>query len=206
VSGPSSRPKAFRDAAAFREWLRSHHHTRRELVLRCAKPGGGGRGVTYRQALDEALCFGWIDGVRHAIDARSFAVRFTPRTPDSAWSRVNLERFGELRAQGRVEAPGLAAYGRRTPPACSYESRVQELAPSYVKRLRARPRAWAWLQAQPPWYRRTSAFWVMSAKREETRERRFTILLAHSARGEPIPPLRRGPAVRPAPPRARRRR
>jgi len=191
VSAASRAAKAFRRAAAFRAWLRAHHASKDELVVRCFKSGHERRGVTYRQALDEALCFGWIDGVRHGLDEASFSVRFTPRRKGSTWSQVNTRRFAVLRREGRIEPPGLAAFRRRRTPSYSYESLPRQLARSFRERLRAHPRAWAFFSSQPPWYRRTSAFWVMSAKREETRERRFGILLASSAGERRIPPLRR---------------
>jgi uncharacterized protein YdeI (YjbR/CyaY-like superfamily) len=159
--------------------------------VRCYKAACAERGVTYRQALDEALCFGWIDGVRHAVDASTFAVRFTPRKARSGWSRVNLKRAAELRAEGRMEAPGLAALQRGKAPSYSYESTPRALSGAFLNRLRAKPAAWRFFRSQPEGYRRTCAFWVMGAKRAETREARFGILLASSVAGERIPLLRR---------------
>lgn len=149
------------------------------------------RGIGYREALDEALCFGWIDGVRRALDADSFTQRFTPRKPKSNWSTVNVKRFRELEAEGRVHPAGLAAFqawdGKRPP--YSFESTPKELDPAFVAAFRAKPRAWSFFQAQPPGYRRICAFYVMSAKRPETREKRFRVVLEHSARGERLPML-----------------
>jgi uncharacterized protein YdeI (YjbR/CyaY-like superfamily) len=159
--------------------------------VRCYKTKEAHRGLTYRQALDEALCFGWIDGVRHQVDEVSFSVRFTPRKPRSGWSQVNVRRAKALAAEGRMHGAGLAAFARRKQPSYSYESRPQALHPSFEKRLRASRRAWSFFQAQPAWYRRTTAFWVMSAKRPETREARFRKLLASSRAGAPIPLLKR---------------
>jgi len=192
-SGPGLSPAtahAFGGPAAFRAWLRAHHSTARELYVRCAKTHVGA-GLTYRQALDEALCSGWIDGVRHALDGDSFSVRFTPRKPKSAWSTVNIRRYRELLAAGRVTLPGRKAFASGVKSEYSFESRVKSLAAPYLRRLRASGRAFAFFQAQPPWYRRTASFWVMSAKREETCERRLAQLIACCERGVSISPLLR---------------
>jgi uncharacterized protein YdeI (YjbR/CyaY-like superfamily) len=185
------RARSFPDPGAFRTWLRAHHASVSELIVRCYKTKDAHRGITYRQALDEALCFGWIDGVRHALDAYSFTVRFTPRKAKSGWSQVNLKRAAELEAAGRMRAPGLAALRKRTVPSYSYEARPQGLDRAFLRRLRAKPDGWRFFRAQPDGYRRTSGFWVMSAKRPETREARFAVLLASSEAGTRIPSLRR---------------
>lgn len=190
-----TRPRSFPDPEAFRSWLRARHASVSELVLRCYRTTHADRGITYRQALDEALCFGWIDGVRHGFDAVSFTVRFTPRKARSAWSRVNLKRAAELEAAARMRPPGRAALRRRTTPSYSYESRPRVLDRAFVRRLRGAPDGWRFYQAQPDGYRRTSAFWVMSAKRPETREARFAVLLASSEAGTRIPLLRRADTV-----------
>jgi len=187
-------PRAFRSAADFRAWLERNGRSTAELYVRCFKTGAAARGMTYEQALDEALCCGWIDGVRHAIDAVSFSVRFTPRQKDSVWSAVNIRRMGRLEASGRVALPGRAAFEARRPGNTgrySFESKPVALAPVYTRRFRANRAAWAFFQSQPPWYRRTSSFWVMSARREETRLRRLGILIASSEEGVPVPPLDR---------------
>lgn len=162
--------------------------------MRCFKVHAADRGITYAQALDEALCFGWIDGVRRAYDEDTFTVRFTPRKPRSNWSRVNVRHVERLLKEGRMKQPGLAAFEAREESRTgvySFEQREMKLAPAYVRRFRADRRAWAFFQKQPPWYRRTSSFWVMSARREETRARRLDSLISHSSRREPIPQLRR---------------
>ena len=182
----------------FRAWLEQNHQTTTELLVRCYKTRAKDKGLTYRQALDEALCFGWIDGVRRAVDNDSFSVRFTPRKPKSKWSAVNIERATELQAEGRMHPAGEAAFAARdaaTPKRYSYESRPAKLDARSLAKLRANKRAWVFFQAQPPWYRRTSSFWVMEAKREETRERRLAELIARSAKGEPIKLLDRRPPV-----------
>lgn len=184
-------PRSFPGPASFRAWLEKHHARATELLLRCRKTGASGRGVTYREALDEALCLGWIDGVRHGLDEESFSVRFTPRKPKSAWSAVNIARALQLEADGRMHPAGLAAFRARVKPQYSYEIRPLGLAPAYLAKLRARPRAWRFFQAQPPWYRRSCAFWVMSAKLPQTRERRLDVLIESSEQQKAVPPLRR---------------
>jgi uncharacterized protein YdeI (YjbR/CyaY-like superfamily) len=181
--------RAFTGPAAFRAWLLENHATATELCVRCSKAHVAG-GLTYRQALDEALCLGWIDGVRHSVDAVSFSVRFTPRRPRSAWSTININRFQELRAEGRVKPAGLSAFEAKVKSRYSFESRPQALAPAYLRTFRSNARAWAFFEAQAPWYRRTCSFWVMSAKQPETRERRLAQLISRSARGEGVPPLK----------------
>ncbi|MEP7227160.1 MAG: YdeI/OmpD-associated family protein [Gemmatimonadales bacterium] len=139
--------------------------------------------------MDEALCFGWIDGVRRSVDTNSFSTRFTPRKPKSKWSTINIKRAAELLAAGRMHSAGKAAFAARGGAATrsySYESRPTKLDAGSLKKLRANKRAWSFFQTQPPWYQRTSTFWVMEAKREETRARRLAELLARSAKGEPI--------------------
>jgi len=193
----TSRLRAFSGPAAFRAWLARNHATTAELFVRCSKVQAARRGVTYRQALDEALCIGWIDGVRHSVDATSFSVRFTPRKPKSAWSTVNVKRYRELESEGRVRPAGRKAFEARVESQYSFESRPRALAPAYLRRFRSNRGAWAFFEAQPPWYRRTCGFWVMSAKLPETRERRLALLISRSQRGEGIPPLKR-PAARSA--------
>jgi uncharacterized protein YdeI (YjbR/CyaY-like superfamily) len=162
-------PRGFRTAPAFRAWLTKHHGAVEELVVRCQKRHAADRGVTYARALDEALCFGWIDGVRRRVDADTFSVRFTPRKPRSIWSRVNVAHVKRLIREGRMAQPGLAAFAardeRRT-GVYSFERRSVKLSPAYAKALRANLAAWTYFRRQPPWYRRTSTYWVMSAKRE----------------------------------------
>ena len=190
-SSEARKSRAFRSPAAFRVWLETHRGHASELLVRCYKAHASAQGLTYRQALDEALCFGWIDGVRRGLDDVSFSVRFTPRKPKSAWSAVNIKRFGELHAESRVHAAGQAAFDVRIKSRYSFETRPVALAPSYLKRFRANRAAWDFFETQPPWYRRTSAFWIMSAKRPETRESRLGVLIARSEGGEAIPPLKR---------------
>jgi uncharacterized protein YdeI (YjbR/CyaY-like superfamily) len=188
--------ETFASRRKFRQWLEKNHRRVPELLVRCYKVGAGEKGLTYREALDEALCFGWIDGVRRSLDQNSFSTRFTPRKPKSYWSAVNIRRATELANEGRMHAAGRAAFEARDPRKpgrYSFENKPKELDPSLKKRLRANKRAWTFFQAQAPWYQRTSIFWIMQAKREETRERRLAELIAKSAKREPIKLLDRTP-------------
>jgi len=185
------RARGFSGPAEFRAWLAKNHAMVTELFVRCSKAKATLGGLTYRQALDEALCLGWIDGVRHSLDAASFSVRFTPRKPRSAWSTVNIKRFLELQSEGRVKPAGRKAFQARVKSQYSFESRPRALAPGYLRTFRSNKRAWAFFETQPPGYRRTCSFWVMSAKMAETRARRLAVLISRSERGEGIPPLKR---------------
>lgn len=192
------KPQAFASAKAFRRWLERHHGEPGELLVRCFKVHAAARGLTYRQALDEALCFGWIDGVRRSVDEDSFSVRFTRRRAGSYWSAVNRRRAAELEAEGRMHAAGRSALpAADAPPAARYSFERSEatLSPGFRRRLRESPDAFEFFEAQPPWYRRTASFWVMSAKKEETRERRFVVLLECCERQRTIPPLTRAKAA-----------
>ncbi len=172
--------RSFASRAQLRAWLQRHHASARELNLRCFKVHASKRGVTYREALDEALCFGWIDGVRRALDDDSFTQRFSPRRPRSKWSLVNRRRMRELQAAGLLAPPGLAAWqaARKEPAGYSFESKPVALAKRYLSQLAANSKAYAYFQREAPWYRRTISFYVMSAKQEETRQRRLARLIA----------------------------
>jgi len=188
-------PAVFPSRAGFRSWLARHHEAASELVVRCSKAHAKQKGLTYAEALEEALCFGWIDGVRRSVDAERFSVRFSPRKPKSTWSAVNIRKAAALEAAGRMRPAGRAAFAvreERGSKRYSYESKPGALDPAFERELRRNRAAWKYFQAQPPGYRRTSIFWVMEAKGEGTRARRFSTLLACSAKGERIPLLRRG--------------
>ncbi len=191
---PAPAPRAFRSQAAFRAWLAAHHAKTPELLVRLFKTAAAHRGLTYSQALDEALCHGWIDGVRRRWDAESFTIRFTPRKPRSIWSRVNVAHVERLKAAGRLAPAGLAAYAAREEERTglySFERGAMSLAPAYARAFRARARAWAFFQSQAPWYRRSCSYWVMSAKKEETRVKRLGQLIACSSKRQWIPQLAR---------------
>jgi uncharacterized protein YdeI (YjbR/CyaY-like superfamily) len=183
-----TRPTFFNRAVDFRAWLDRHHATARELLVGFYRKGFG-RGITYAEALDEALSFGWIDGVRKRIDAAAYTVRFTPRKPGSIWSAVNMKRVGELTAQGRMQAPGLRVFRERDERKArlySYERAHTALDPALDAALRANRKASSFFDAQPPGYRKIATFWVMSAKKEQTRARRLAHLIDRSAGGARI--------------------
>lgn len=190
---PTRATRAFRTSQEFRSWLEENHAAETELWIRLYKVHARAKGIGYREALDESLCFGWIDGVRRSLDADSFVQRFTPRKPKSNWSATNLKRVKELEAEGRMHAAGRAALSRYDgkPAPYSFEAGPRELAAEFVERLEADREAWAFWGSQPPGYRRTASFWVMSAKRAETRESRFKVLLRRARAGKRIPLLER---------------
>jgi uncharacterized protein YdeI (YjbR/CyaY-like superfamily) len=189
------KPLFFPTPAAFRAWLQAHHQTKTELTVGFYKRGSGRPSITWPQSVDEALCFGWIDGVRRRLSDDAYTIRFTPRRPSSIWSSNNVARVGELTRQRRMRAAGLRAFAARTAAKTgvySFErSHAATLTPPQEKRLRANRKAAAFFDAQPPWYRRTAVHWVISAKREETRARRLSQLIADSATGRTIAPLTR---------------
>jgi len=194
------KPKFFPTASAFRKWLDTHHASDSELLVGFHKIGSGKPSVTYPEALDAALCYGWIDGVRNRLDAASYVIRFTPRRPGSIWRRVNIGHVRRHEAAGQMAPAGLAAFRTRDPKKTerySFENRPGRLAPAYTRTFKANARAWAWFEREPPWYRRTAAFWVMSAKQEATRQRRLALLIAHSARELRAPPFGPGQARKP---------
>ena len=176
-------PRFFRTAADFRRWLEKNH-AQRELWIGFYKKSSGKGGITYREALDEALCFGWIDGVRKRLDEDAFVQRFTPRQANSYWSAVNIRRAEELVRAGRMHEAGLAAFGRRDASAAarySFERRHAALDHAAERQFRAAAEAWSFFQSQPPSYRRVATHYVTSAKRRETRQRRLEVLMRESA-------------------------
>jgi uncharacterized protein YdeI (YjbR/CyaY-like superfamily) len=178
-------PKFFTTAALFRKWLEKNHNRRNELLVGFHKKDSGKKSMTYPEALDEALCFGWIDGVRKSFDDNSYTIRFTPRKPRSIWSLVNIKHVERLREQQRMAPPGLAAFANRDPKRSgiySFETAARELPPEFVKKFSGSKKAWKFFQEQPPGYRKIAAFYVMSAKKEETRLRRLDQLIALSAK------------------------
>jgi uncharacterized protein YdeI (YjbR/CyaY-like superfamily) len=180
------KPKHFTSAADFRAWLAANHASTTELWVGFYKKDSGKGGLTYPEALDEALCFGWIDGIRKRVDDVRFTQRFTPRKPRSNWSLVNIRHVGRLKKAGRMAPAGLKAFAARTPAKSgvySFENKPRELSPSLKRQFNAAPAAWNFFQQQPPGYRRVASFWVMSAKQAETRQRRLARLIADSGQG-----------------------
>jgi uncharacterized protein YdeI (YjbR/CyaY-like superfamily) len=194
----------FRDAAAFRRWLEKHHARASELWVGFYKKHTGRKSITYPEALDQALCYGWIDGIVRRVDDERYTQRFTPRQPKSIWSNINIRRVGELERLGLMAAAGRAAFERRTPERSGVylsENPAVALAPAYEKKLRAHRGAWKFFEAQPPSYRKLAQQWVMAAKREETRARRLAALIedsAHGLRVKPLRPIGRTPATKTA--------
>ncbi len=192
------KPTFFPSPAELRAWLEEHHETKRELLVGYYKTKTKKPSITWPQSVDEALCFGWIDGVRRSLGEEAYTIRFTPRRPTSIWSAINVARVAELTKLGRMRPAGLRAFAARTPERTgvySFErSAAAVLSPAEEKALRANRKARAFFESQAPWYRRTAIHWVISVKRDETRARRFAQLLADSAAGKTIPPLTRKPA------------
>jgi uncharacterized protein YdeI (YjbR/CyaY-like superfamily) len=189
----------FETPSAFRAWLREHHADVDMLWVGFYKKATGRPSIDWPQSVDEALCFGWIDGLRKSIDDESYRIRFTPRRPGSVWSARNIQRAEELTRLGRMEVPGLAAYGRRSEEKSrrySFDQTQADLGAEMEAEFRRHAEAWAYFQSQPPGYRRTSTRWVIQAQRPETRTRRLAELIRHSAAGERLPQLRR-PTKRP---------
>ena len=183
--------RIFASVADFRAWLADHHDRARELWLGFYKKGVPKQAMTYVEAVEEALCWGWIDGLTRGLDDETRAIRFTPRRRTSNWSASNLERVARLAAAGRMQPAGRRAFEERDPrrdATYSYEQAPADLPDDLLERFRADGRAWEAWSTSAPSYRRTAIHWVTSAKRPETRERRFTQLLdAHRAGTRPRP-------------------
>ena len=182
-------PVFFASPSAFRRWLQKNHDKESEVWIGMYKVSSSKKGITYKEALDEALCFGWIDGVRKKFDDESYVQRFTPRTAKSYWSLVNTKRVGELKKLGRMHASGLAAFERRDKAATarySFERETAALEPAAEKKFRANKAAWKYYESEAPWYRRLAVHYVASAKKPETRQRRLETLINDSAAGRRI--------------------
>jgi uncharacterized protein YdeI (YjbR/CyaY-like superfamily) len=174
----------FATAAELRAWLKTHHANKRELLLGLHKKASGRSGVTYHEALDEALCFGWIDARVKRLNADSYTIRFTPRRKGSYWSRVNIARAKALVAAKRMTPAGLAAFKARDEAKTrkySFERDTAAFGTGERRRFKAHKKAWAFFQAQPPGYRKLMAFMVMGGKKEATRAKRLKMLIARSA-------------------------
>lgn len=187
--------KHFRSGRAFRDWLSQHHADMDELWVGYWKISTGKPSMTWEESVDEALCFGWIDGIRKRVDDESYTIRFTPRRAGSTWSRRNIGRYEALEAAGLIEQAGKAAYARRTEDRSGTYSFEQDVVPTlsgdFLARLKANESAWADWTARPAGYRKQVAHWIMSAKRESTRSQRLAALIEDSAAGRKVKPLRR---------------
>jgi uncharacterized protein YdeI (YjbR/CyaY-like superfamily) len=182
----------FSSQEEFRKWLVKNHAAAGELFVGFHKKSSGKKGATYSEALDEALCFGWIDGVRRSIDADSYMIRFTPRKPKSIWSLVNVRHTERLQKAGKMAEPGLKAFALREKHRTgiySFEQKRPGLSAKLKKLFRANGPAWEFFCRQAPWYQRTAGHWVVRAKQEETRLRRFAKLVEVSVNGQRLDQL-----------------
>jgi uncharacterized protein YdeI (YjbR/CyaY-like superfamily) len=177
----------FRSPAELQKWFEKHHAAAVELWVGYYKKGSGKASVTWPESVDEALCVGWIDGVRKSIDEARYKIRFTPRKRGSTWSNINIKRCQELAEQGRMQGPGLKAFEARRANKSgiyAYEQRRDQLEEPYQGILKKNKAAWDFFQAQPPGYRKTLGWWVISAKQEETRLKRLKKLIDASVLGK----------------------
>lgn len=180
------KPKFFSSPSDFRQWLEKNYHTASELLVGFHKKSSGKKSVTYAEALDEALCFGWIDGVRKSLNETSYTIRFTPRKPKSIWSNVNVRHVERLKKGGRMHAAGLEAYEKRDPERTgiyAFENAPHTLSPAYEKKFRQNKKAWKFFEEQPPGYKKLMIFRIMSGKKEETRLRRLEQTIEVSEKG-----------------------
>ena len=182
-------PVFFKTSVEFRAWLRNNHSRATELWVGFYKTSSSNKGIMYPEALDEALCYGWIDAVRKNVDDNRWTIRFTPRKPTSIWSVVNIKHVKRLIRLGRMKPPGLQAFHRRDKEKSkiySYEVRDRPLEPKYAKRFKADPRAWKYFCSQAPSYQKVARRWIIAAKQEETRMRRLDFLLEASRTGQKL--------------------
>jgi uncharacterized protein YdeI (YjbR/CyaY-like superfamily) len=179
-------PTFFKSPSSFRKWLEQHHSTKKELLVGFYKKATGRPSITWPESVDQALCFGWIDGIRRTIDDQSYTIRFTPRKATSNWSNVNIKRANELIDQGLMKPAGIKAFEARREYKSgiySYEQRRPELPAPYEKKLKENKAAWDFFQAQPAGYRKQIFWWIVGAKQEETRLKRLEKLIEISANG-----------------------
>jgi uncharacterized protein YdeI (YjbR/CyaY-like superfamily) len=181
----SKKPVYFANAATLRRWFAKHAATAPQLVVGFMKKGSGVASVTWPETVDEALCVGWIDGVRHRIDDKRYQIRFAPRRRGSHWSNINIRRVAALKAAGRMKAAGLAAFEARSKTRsgrASYEQKVPvKLSPQVIRVFKRNTPAWKYYGSLPPGYRKMVNWWVMSAKKDETRMRRLATLVSACA-------------------------
>lgn len=192
------KPKFFATPAQFRKWLEKNHESTTELWVGYYKKSSGRKSITWPESVDEALCFGWIDGIRRSIDEESYTNRFTPRRATSTWSNVNVGRVKVLTEEGRMRPAGLAAFEkRRKVGVYSFEQPAQErvekpgLDATAIEEFKKHKAAWAWFEQQAPWYQRTAGHWVTSAVKPETRARRLAAVIADCEKKQAIGPLKR---------------
>jgi uncharacterized protein YdeI (YjbR/CyaY-like superfamily) len=187
-------PHFFATPKHFRDWLEKYHATERELTVGFYRKGCGKPSITWPESVEEALCFGWIDGIRRKLGDESYTIRFTPRKPTSIWSKINLATIERLIASGRIAPAGMKIYEVRDQARTnlySFEREDAAFTPKQLKRFRKYPKAWKFFEAQVPSYKKPATWWVVSAKQEATREKRLNALIECSAQGLKIPQLRR---------------
>ena len=189
------KPTYYTTAQEFRAWLDKNHQSEKELWVGFYKKATDIPSITWSESVDQALCYGWIDGIRKKVDEKSYKIRFTPRKPNSIWSAVNLAKMKELEAKGLLQAAGIAIFEKRDEKKAklySYEQRKKAtLPPEYLEQIKSNGKAWDFFENLAPSYKKNSVFWVVNAKREETRLRRLKILIESSEQGLKIPPFRR---------------
>jgi uncharacterized protein YdeI (YjbR/CyaY-like superfamily) len=186
------KPTFFLTPADFRGWFEANHDKSRELLVGFYKKDSGKPSITWPESVQVALCFGWIDGVRKSIDETSYMIRFTPRKPTSNWSSININLVRELTMQGLMHPAGLKAFAARDEKKSiySYEQRkTAQFTREQAKQFRSNKTAWEFFRSQAPWYQRVTTFWVISAKREETKLKRLSELIRHSQNQRRIPGL-----------------
>ena len=179
-------PTFFATQSVFRKWLQKNHKRKTEILVGFYKVGSGKPSMTWPQSVDEALCFGWIDGVRKSIDKDSYQIRFTQRKPTSIWSAINIKKVEALTKQGLMQPAGLASFEKRKDSKSriySYENDEAELTLSFKKQFKANKKAWDYFQSLAPGYKKISVHWVMRAMQEATREKRLKKLIADCAMG-----------------------
>jgi uncharacterized protein YdeI (YjbR/CyaY-like superfamily) len=189
------KPIFFARQSDFRKWFEKNHLKEKELLVGFYKTGSGKPSITWPQSVDEALCFGWIDGIRRSIDEESYSIRFTPRKPKSIWSAVNIKKAEELISKGLMKPEGLAAFEKKEDHRSkiySYEKSPSILPSDFEKKLKANKKAWKYFQSLAPSFQKLSIHWVMSAKQEKTKLARLERLIADSESGSKIKPLTYG--------------
>ena len=187
-------PVFFKSASELRKWFQKNHDKASELWIGFYNIKSTKKAATYKQAVDEALCFGWIDGIRKNLNEESYVIRFTPRKKNSIWSNINTKRIKELIEEERVHTSGLEAFNKRVEEKAgvySFEQDSHKLSTAFEKKFRANKKAWKHFTLMPPWYQRTSVHWVMSAKQEATQLKRLETLISDSENNKTIAPLTR---------------
>jgi len=188
-------PQFFPTPADFRQWLEKHHKTEKELMVGFYKKASKIPSISWSESVDEAICFGWIDGVRRSIDDKSYMIRFTPRRPNSIWSAVNLKKIEELTKKGLMKPAGIAIFEKKKEgksKVYAYEQKNKvKLDANYEATIKANPKAWAYFDALAPSYKKATIWWIMSAKREETRQKRLKVTIESAVAGLKIPHLRK---------------